>query len=95
MRATAWNGGTFGVRVGKANARRFFDPGHPIIQVEIDGTCVIFSLSETFWTTCPEIRGVPIRSWLQAHRLDAWLQRHPPAVELTPLGDNRYKLSQI
>jgi hypothetical protein len=95
MRAKAWKGGAFGIRVGKANARRFFDATRPMVEVEIDGKWDRFLLSKTFWTGCPEIRGVPIRSWLRDHGLDSWPQRHPPEIELTPVGDNRFRLSQI
>ena len=95
MRGKVWIGGTFGIRVGKENAHRFFDVSRPIVKVEIDGKWVRFPLSKTFWTTCPEIRGASIRSWLRAHGLDTWAHGHPPKVELTPLGDNRFRLSEV
>jgi hypothetical protein len=93
MRAKAWRGGVLGIRVGKANAIKFFDKNSPIAEVDIDGTYFPFALSETFWTTCPEIRGASIGQWLRTRGLDVWLYRHPPEVELIPLGKNRFKLS--
>lgn len=95
MRAICWRGGTLGIRVGKANAHRFFDRTWSIVEVEMDARSVPFPLSKNFWTTCPEIRGASIRSWLRAHGLDTWVHGHPPKVELTPLDGNRFRLSQI
>lgn len=95
MRGKVWKGGTFGIRVGKANARQFFDINQPVVEVEIGGEWVRFLLSKTFSTTCPEIRGKSIGSWLRIRGLHSWIPWHPPEVELTPLGNNRFKLSQI
>lgn len=94
MRAKAWKGATFGIRVGKANAKRFFDPEKRIVEIEMDGRLFRFRLSDTFWTTCPEVRGVAISQWLRKHGLDRWPVRRPPEFELTPIIDkHRFKLS--
>lgn len=95
MRVTSWRGGTLGIRVGKANANKFFDRRRPMAEVEMDGKWVRFSLSETFWTTCPEIRGASICQWLRARALDTWMHGHPPEVELRPLGENCFRLSEL
>ncbi len=93
MRAKMWRGGTFGIRVGKTNASKFFNKNCLVAQLDIDGTYFAFDLSKTFWTTCPEIRGASIGQWARRRGLHTWLYRHPPEVELTPLGENRFKLS--
>ena len=92
MRATDWKGAVYGIRVGKANASRFFPRGCARVEVDLDGDTQSFRLSETFWTTCPEIRGAPIEQWLRAHGLAPWQSRRPPEVRLVPLGGNRFRL---
>jgi hypothetical protein len=92
MRATGWKGGVYGVRVGKANASRFFPKMATCVEVEIDGHPHSFTLSETFWTTCPEIRGAPIGRWLRAQGLAPWQSGRPPRVNLLPLGGNKFRL---
>jgi hypothetical protein len=93
MNAKAWKGGMFGISVGKANANAFFDRSLLSAAVEIDGTYFHFTLPETFWTTCPEIRGAVIGRWLKARGLDVWPRGKPSSVELIPVaGRNRFKL---
>ena len=93
MKATVWRGGTYGIRVGRANARRYFQRDWNSIVLEIDGIEHTFPLTATFWTTCPEFRGKAIAQWLQQQGLVPWLKGHPPEVVLEPLGDNRFRLS--
>ena len=94
MRVTGWKGGTYGIRVGKANAEDYFSRDRRTIEVEIDGRFHVFALSDTFWTTCPEFRGAVIGHWLQHNGLAPWPSRRPPELELTPLGNNRFRLSR-
>ena len=93
MQAVTWKGGTYGVRVGKENARRFFDGSWISIQVKIDGTFHAFRLSPTFWTTCPEFRGGPIPGWFRSKGLHEWPRGNPHHLILKPLGQNRFELS--
>ena len=44
MIATGWKGGTYGIRVGTANAKTYFDRNWQSIHVEIDGTFYPFTL---------------------------------------------------
>jgi hypothetical protein len=92
MKAKAWKGAVYGIRVGRANARRFFAANTGWVEVEIDGHLYPFRLSGTFWTTCPELRGAPIGRSLRAHGLAPWPLGRPPEVELTPLGNNTFRL---
>src|SRR5437899_6696560 len=97
MKASGWKsgeGGTYGIRVGKENAKKFFDPAWSTIEVEIDGSTHGFALSDTFWTTCPEFRGAEIGAWLLATGLAPWPRGKPPHLELMPLGGNRFKLTR-
>ena len=92
MEAKAWRGGTYGIRVGKQNAAKYFSKHWRNIEVDINGQFHSFKLSGTFWTTCPEFRGAPIEDWLRHQGLLPWPRGRPPKVELVPLGGSRLHL---
>ena len=94
MEVKTWQGGTYGIRVGKKNANDYFDKSWNSIEVKIRGKFYPFHLSKTFWTTCPEFRGVPLPQWLREKKLDDWKEkkRPPYSLELLPIGHNRFEL---
>jgi len=92
MTASGWKGATYGVRVGKANAARYFPKNWNSIIIELDGVPHQFDLSDTFWSTCPEVRGASIGLWFERRGLIPWPARKPPKVELIQLGGNRFRL---
>ena len=92
MIVSAWLGGTYGIRVGKENAQKWFSKEWANIEVEIDGHFHTFSLTPTFWTTCPEFRGGIIHRWLEKQGLLSWPKRNPPKFELIPLDGNKFRL---
>lgn len=94
MLVRAWKGATYGIRVGKLNAERYFKRNWTNIEVEINGRFYLFNLSSTFWTTCPEFRGGPIPNWLRSQGLIPWPKGNPPKFELIPLKDNKFRLSK-
>jgi hypothetical protein len=69
MTATGWKGETYGVRVGRSNAAKFFSRDWKTIELELGGEFQRFCLSKTFWTTCPEFRGIALNRWLLHHGL--------------------------
>jgi len=93
MKATAWKGGSYGIRVGRPNAKQFFPRHWKDIEVTMGRQTCIFPLTSTFWTTCPEFRGATIETWLKSHRLIPWPQGNPPLVTLTPLVGRRFRLT--
>jgi hypothetical protein len=93
MKATAWKGGSYGIRVGRSNAKKYFPRHWQDIEVTMGGNTYSFPLSATFWTTCPELRGAVIEAWLKSHSLIPWPKGSPPRVTLTPLGGRRFNLS--
>ncbi len=98
MKASGWSNGqgTYGIRVGAANRRTFFDGDWNAVEVEIDDSVFTFGLTQGFWDDCPEIRdrGTPvIRNWLRRHHTLEWPKGYPPALELIPLGGNRFRLA--
>lgn len=92
MRVSAWKGGTYGIRVGKANAAKYFNKKWNCVTVLIGGSTYCFTLSRTFWKTCPEIRGRPIGDWLLQNGNASWQKGHPPKFDLHPLGGSRFEL---
>ena len=92
MKATAWKGGCYGIRVGRQNARNHFPTHWSTIDVSIARQVHTFSLTPTFWTTCPKFRGAPIEKWLQSHKLATWRKGKPPRLTLTPLSGRSFRL---
>jgi hypothetical protein len=92
MIVSAWLGGTYGIHVGKENAQKWFSKEWTSIEVDVDNRFYSFSLSPTFWTTCPEFRGGPIPHWLEMQGLLSWPKRNPPQFELIPLEENKFRL---
>lgn len=93
MKVSIWKGGTYGIRVFRKDLLRFFDPRWKEVIIEIEGHSEQKSLSRTFWTTCPELRGGLIGKWIQTNGLTEWDKGHPPRVQLIPLGQNRFRLA--
>ena len=50
------NAPTLGVSVGRQNAKQFFDPKWAVVFIELDGTTVPVNITDTFWTSFPELR---------------------------------------
>jgi hypothetical protein len=92
MLCSTWKGGSFGIRVGNANAQKYFQKKWTEIEVIIDGKHHFFDLTKTFWTTCHEFRGKEIGIWLRKHGLDRWPKGRPHKVKLISLGSNKFKL---
>lgn len=93
MGATTWKGGnSYGIRVGKENANRYFKKEWTDVKVKMGEKYYTFKLSETFWTTCPEIRGEPIKSWLQERGIHRWDENQPYILELVKVGYKKFKL---
>lgn len=93
MTAKGWpNKGTFGIRVSKADARNYFEKTWDSVQIEIDGKFHRYPLRSTFWETCPEFRGGPLKDWLLRRQFAPWPKGKPPILELVPLGENRFRV---
>jgi hypothetical protein len=97
MRVKGWKngGGTYGIRVGSPNIRKYFDESWAEIEVEIEGKLHRFALTDGFRRHCPEFRdrGAPvIREWLRRYRTLDWPKGSPPSMLLIPLGGNRFRL---
>lgn len=88
--ATAWRGGTYGIRIGAARAR-FFERSWSEVEVELESWGVIrANLTDTFWTTCPELRNADVGRWLSHHGAATWPRGRPPKILMRHLGGGRF-----
>jgi hypothetical protein len=94
MEATTWKGGgeSFGIRVGHENAEKYFKKEWTDVEVKIGNKFQRFNLAMTFWTKCPEIRGVEIKKWLEKKNMHRWNRNMPYVLDLEPLGYKRFEL---
>ena len=95
MLAKAWSGASYGIRVGRTNANKYFSKDWTEIEVEIGGHFERFRLSKAFWGKCPEFRGVTVGDWLLGQGLLPWPKGSPPGVQLIPLEGNRFRLRTL
>jgi len=93
MLATAWRGGTYGIRIGAEDRAQYFKREWVSVIVEIGDQAHTLNLSPSFWNRCPELRSVVIERWLRAQGHLPWPKGEPPQFELTPLGGNRFRLT--
>lgn len=93
MEARTWSGGdSYGICVGPDNANRYFKKEWTDVKVKMGEKYYTFKLSEAFWKKCPEIRGEPIKKWLQQRGIHRWNKDQPYVLELVPLGNKKFQL---
>jgi len=59
-----------------------------------NGEAAEVSLSEKFWTTCPELRSSAIGRWMLDLGVIPWAKGKPPQFDLEPIGDRRFRLAR-
>jgi hypothetical protein len=73
MKVSGWSKGSannhtgagYGVGIKRRDRDRHFPRSWGSVEVVLDnGEVIDVSLSETFWTTCPELRGSVIGRWI-------------------------------
>lgn len=84
MEVSTWRGGTLGIRIRKKDRDESFGKDWGSVNVETNIGSKVFNLTETFWTTCPELRGGIIKKWLEANNLGTWPSRKPHRLRLIP-----------
>ena len=70
LRCTIWNNGSngWGIRIGKE--RNQLDDGTKELSIRLAKNVVTLPLTETFWSTCPEVRSKIIRDYYSEHGID-------------------------
>lgn len=101
MKVSGWSKGSannrtgagYGVRIPYDDRDRYFQRSWGSVEVVLDdGRIVDISLSEKFWTTCPELRGSMIGRWMLDLGVIPWAKGKPPEFDLEPIGDRRFRL---
>jgi hypothetical protein len=76
-----------GIRIGMANARRYFPGGTRTIDLELDDLRIRCELNASFWRGKPEICDRRLCAWLESQFLGRKLPAVPVPVEMVWLGD--------
>ena len=99
-----WNNGRpnnetgtgYGIRIKRKDIDRYFEEEWTSIIIELEGEGEIeVSLSNSFWRCCTEIRKKEIGKWMIKKGYAPWPKGHPPAFELVPISNRRFRLHSI
>ena len=102
MKVSGWSNSTsndrtgagYGVRIRYNDRDRYFQRSWGSVEVVLDSGGIIgVSLSEKFWTTCPELRSSVIGRWMLELGVIPWPKYKPPEFDLEPIGDRRFRLA--
>ena len=102
MKVSGWSNSTpndhtgagYGVGIKRRDRDRHFPRDWGSAEVVLDdGEVVDVSLSEKFWTTCPELRSAVIGRWMLELGVTPWAKGKPPEFDLEPIGDRRFRLA--
>ena len=96
MIVSAWHdgGGGFGLRVQEDNVSLYFRPEWTEVTLHLPGQIrpIRVPLTESFWSSAPELRSPSIRHFFERHGLIPWEKKRPPHFELEPLGSGSFRL---
>ena len=106
MIVTAWNNGQhhpsgagYGLKLQAEDRDRYFRKEWKYVIVELEGYSKPVKLNidkPSFWnTTCRELISKEFGVWLIENNLAPWPKGKPPKLMLTPIKDNRYRLSRV
>jgi hypothetical protein len=88
-------GAGYGIQISYTDRDRYFRRNWGSVEVVLDnGEVVDVSLSEKFWTTCPELRSSVIGRWLLNQGVIPRAKGKPPEFALEPIGDRRFRLAR-
>ena len=103
MKVSGWSKGSadnrtgagYGVGIKRRDRDRHFQRDWGSVEVVLDSGGIIgVSLSEKFWTTCPELRSSVIGRWMLDPEVIPWAKGKPPEFDLEPIGDRRFRLTR-
>jgi hypothetical protein len=97
MIVTVWaNGsGAYGIRVDKPDVRKHFPRFRREVQILVEDEVHVYLLSQTFWTSCPKLRGGRIGKWLIEENLTSRSRGKPTKLELRSLGEGRFRREKV
>jgi hypothetical protein len=81
-----------GLRVGAANARRYFPRDIAAIELQLDHLRIECRLSPDFWEGQPEIHDPRLCLWLTSKQLNGNTWRLPVYLAMIRVGENAFRL---
>ena len=82
----------FGLRVGAANARRYFPRSIGAVELELGDLHIQCLLPDSFWNGHPEINDPRLCEWLKFKVLQERRNRDPIALQMVQSGTNTFTL---
>lgn len=87
------NGTAFpGLRVGAANARRYFPKSVDTVELRLDDLRIQCTLPRSFWAGEPEIHDPRLGEWLKFKVLKNRKNPNPIALHMVQCGANTFSL---
>lgn len=83
---------SFGLRVGAANARRYFPRSVTAVELRLDDLHIRCHLPETFWNGQPEIFDPRLCEWLKFKVLRERRNSEPIPLQMVQSGTNSFTL---
>jgi hypothetical protein len=84
-----------GLRVGAANARRYFSRELDNVELRMGDLRIECRLSPEFWSTRPEIHDPRLCEWLKFKAAQHRLNRKPIALAMEQTGANSFSLHPL
>lgn len=85
----------FGLRVGAANARRYFPRTIGAVELNLDDLRIQCELPASFWDGHPEIHDPRLCEWLKFKVLRERRNRNPIALYMVQSGTNSFTLQSV
>lgn len=84
-----------GLHIGRRNVRRYFPKVVQSIDIDLDQLQIQCSLDPAFWDGDPNIEDARLCAWLEAKSLHRKPRRGPVLLDMTPAGQNAYRLQFV
>ncbi len=85
-------GAGYGIRIHSGDRDRYFQSDWSSVEIALDnGEATEASLSDEFWTTCPELKSSVIGRWMLNLGVIPRANGKPPQFDLEPTGGRRLR----
>ena len=94
--ATAWKGGSYGLKVSIADRDRYFEKSWKSVFLELpNGRYAEANIDKpSFWNdSCRELIGSEIGKWFKDFGLVPWPKGSPPKIEILSLGNRQFRVA--
>jgi hypothetical protein len=95
VKALSKSRGVSGLLIGTGNARRYFSPEIPVIELELGHLKIQCNLDKDFWESKPEIHDPRLCAWLETKHMHSNAGRTPVSLALLPSGKNSFRLESM